>query len=269
MKWLGSQDAFDRAYARAFSIRRRKANENATAIQGDFRTRMLHRLREAAAMEDAAKQTAREEDLMGYQFPGIYEHTRFGLRVRQAIGGPAKFYIEFVCGISAALAEYYFDPNAAKEIATRKKRVDAVIAESLSALRTLKLTLGDEFLGEAISALNYKGRPRTDFQLHQIDRQIELFSNLARAPAELAYPIARIDGTSRERLLVFRLYNLNRVQFRANKSEAIALLLQLEGIEAPMDGRTVERLCAKFREDSRQLFNQTRALSVTSQISGK
>ena len=271
MKWLVAQDAFNRAYDRTFSTRRKRSKDSVAKPSNDYLARTLHRLREAAAMPDAIKKMEEfsERRNLGWEFEPIFswtfEYTRFGTRVRQALGGKAKFYVDFIVGIVPALIEYYFSPEAAKEIATKKKRIDTAIAEAAAAVSQLKAMLSDEFLGEAINSLPGNLKFSTSAQLRQIDRQIALFSALEEVPVDLAYPIARVDGTSRERLLVFRLYKFNRKQFMASKSEAICCLLQLEGINAPMDRRTVERLCAQFLDDSRQLYRKLRSITVTTE----
>lgn len=69
---------------------------------------------------------------------------------------------------------------------------------------------------------------------------------------ETLYPIKRNDKTSKERLFVFRIYRRHIDIFRSAKPEVIALLLELEGINNPIDARNIEKLCAQFREAKRQ-----------------
>lgn len=60
-------------------------------------------------------------------------------------------------------------------------------------------------------------------------------------------PISRNDRTASERWLIYNLWRLFRKNYHSDKSMAIWHLLNFEGIENPLELRTVERTIAKFR----------------------
>ena len=251
MMWLNNQATFDRAFDKAFSVRRKKADRKKAASPQDFASLMLGRLREAASMEEILLREIPDDIAVSMR---LYRHTRFGSRVAYLLEGRAKFFIDFVSEIVTPLIEYYFQPAAAIGIANRRRNLEQTKSDSLRALKQLKSTLDDEFLLRAFQALPVVESRSKKLFIRQIDLLIKDMSELAEVPAELAYPITRADSTCRERLLAYRLWKANRRQFKNNKTEVVFALLQLEGVE-PIDNlRAVERWCAQFLDESRQLY---------------
>lgn len=74
-----------------------------------------------------------------------------------------------------------------------------------------------------------------------------------------ALPLRRNDELARERLFVFRLWEMNTAFARSPKVEAIAELMGLEGFRHQYDVRTIERLCAGFRAERREAIRRIRS----------
>jgi len=134
----------------------------------------------------------------------------------------------------AGLSEY-FDGSAAPALVEARKEIRAAAAAASKALASyLKLA---RVLHE-YGFLAYESRASLKYAEVVV-------------PDLAALPLKRLDETSGERLLVYRIWSANRKAVRSPRTEAIAEFMGVEGIQHRYDSRTIERLCAHFSDISR------------------
>lgn len=143
------------------------------------------------------------------------------------------------------VCEYLYSDNAERFLESLGA-INKVTAEFRSSAR--KFNELCEFIHEATE---FAPRPRP--QLERIESYSSYLLDMS-----LALPIQRNTQRKAEQLLAYRFYNANWVGYRKVKPDAIADLMNLEGVREVVDLRTIERWCKGFKE-RRQLLRQVRS----------
>lgn len=138
------------------------------------------------------------------------------------------------CGIYSALKNYYFTDRWERlyEEAKNKKLDFQAAQRGLASLELASCHL--------ISPLSTPGLERI---AKSVKKEIE---EKLRFGIDTLYPLHRKDNTSRERVLAYDFFINNKIHNMGRKSSLISNLMMIEGIENPLDLRTIERLIATW-----------------------
>lgn len=139
------------------------------------------------------------------------------------VGAPVRWLII----VLAAFLEYFHKPETVAEYLAHQKRVSGLVKEIEKGLRAQRELFRAPIYGDDLWFT--KAAQLADgshaIRLAQMDIQLEV------ERAKLGtLPIRRHDSTSRERLLVYRLWLGNQLVFGESKQACIASLLTLEGV---------------------------------------
>ncbi|NUZ07599.1 hypothetical protein [Piscinibacter koreensis] len=217
--WLQEQREFKRALER---LRGRKGGKQRPeeSIE-EFASRYVEQRYAVAASAEDPAQAFRLDVLRYYEQP--YKHRPLG-RWKYEVVNAFREYFYAAADSPALLLE------AARAIGPAAKQLQSALGEYLAIARTL----------EAV------GLPGTRIHgLRTLQRGLESVT------PSVYFPLSRVDGTARERLLVFRIWFANRGLTGRPKTEAIIELMGIEGIQHQYDARTLERMCAGFADSIR------------------
>lgn len=142
------------------------------------------------------------------------------------------------------LYEYLYSDTSKKMLSARR---DAVKATHDLARAVQKFNDISEFLHATVES------SPSPYPLMQ---RLESRAGYAASLAE-CLPVQRNTQNKSEQLLAYRIYNANRATYRKVQPEAIAYLMNIEGIRGTVDLRTIERWCKGFNE-RRQLLRKLR-----------
>ncbi|WP_159462849.1 hypothetical protein, partial [Caballeronia catudaia] len=180
--------------------------------------------------------------------------------LRQSRGGSNHLWIwRWHNGFVSALREYLHD-DAARAILERRKSFESDIELALQGLQALARISTDRDLQEAVRLVR-RHYAIGVFRPQYCAATIDTLKRVKMLRRENVYPLARDDDTARERLFVARLADLHWQIFRKSKPDVIACLMALEGFSTMLEERTVERLCAKFQQQGRQLYGLAKQIS--------
>ena len=148
--------------------------------------------------------------------------------------------------IFVALHEFYFTDNASRmyELVQRGPNLHRSICRDLAALlalhRQLPTSIGN------------------NYRIRNLERAYEAAEDLTLINA---FPITRNAQHKAEQLFVYRMWEANLRQTGLAKPEVIAELMTLEGFDRQFDVRTIERMCAKFKEAKSAIKNPKSAVA--------
>lgn len=143
-------------------------------------------------------------------------------------------HMTWECGIYCALRNYYFTDRW-EHLYDESKRKTSDFQAAQRAIATLELASN-----HLISPLDIPGIARI---VGSIKKEID---SRLRFDLDALYPVHRKDSTSRERVLVYDLFMNNKIHRMGRKSSLISNLMMVEGINNPLDLRTIERLIATW-----------------------
>ena len=83
--------------------------------------------------------------------------------------------------------------------------------------------------------------------LQRLDASLSEYVSETRA---LAMPVRRLDATARERALAYDLWACFFARQRSSKAKAIYYFMEFEGVERPIDLRSLERMTAEWKAGS-------------------
>lgn len=148
-------------------------------------------------------------------------------------------------GLINALYNYLYSDRW-QQVVQIGRDAQKTIERALEAIQTLenlhqKLELLDEF---------FRGNNRLVLGIRpgKTDR---INSNLKSGG--FVFPAIREDETARERVLVYDLSQMFHDNYRSYKQTAIFHLLMTEGVEHPLDQRTIERMVEQWRNKTKEL----------------
>lgn len=230
--WLERQATFKMAEKRAFRLKRNDTESSYEEADDDQWMIELANNAKYFIVEhnDLPVHTLIDEDTKLYKFL----HKIFDMP------SVVKWRIALVRG----LVEYYFTENAT-EVSKCHKQVPSELGEMKRLL--------DQF-HDVIQARFSKYNDIVDFSVleRSVERTIKILEDYFPEKIEDFYPIKRDDKTAKERLFVYWMIRAHRGLFRSPRPDAISLLLDLEGIQSPLDVRQVEKLCAAFKQQGRR-----------------
>lgn len=188
---------------------------------------------------------------VAFRQPEALETDLRWVQVQSAKDSYYTFTRGWVLALLRAFHEYHFQVDIVRQ---------SVLAEKqLMALRQLAIS-GAEALRD-LERQGIGGRRRLHTSLHQsssdlveyhFESQLRRINRFYENAQRLIQPIKRNDSTSKERLLVYRLWEAHSAIFRHHKPRAIQIILLTEGIKNQIDERSVEKMCAGFKADRKQ-----------------
>lgn len=138
--------------------------------------------------------------------------------------------------------EVYYYSDKWREIAIKSRAVREVVREAYEALEKLdNYRVLDQGPSRFKSSIPFGSLERCRIKLLEV----------LEAKSALDFHVSRLDATTKERGLVFDLAKAIRTEFRTYKPTAIFYLMSIEGVERPLDLRTIERIIEKYK--ARQL----------------
>lgn len=220
VRWFEQQNRFREARRRAFRLQGELVE---SALSDLERARMIWAMIRgtSALLSDESMQERRraadDEEAILNEGRVIQEY--FDRQVER----PARWLII----VLAAFLEYFHKPEAVAEYLAHQKRVSSLVKEIEKGLRAQR---------ELFTAPNYgddlwfvKATQLADGSHSVRLAQMDIQREVERAKMG-TLPIRRHDSTSRERLLVYRLWMGNQLVFGESRQACIASLLTLEGV---------------------------------------
>jgi len=172
----------------------------------------------------------------------FYSREDLDARLRNDIERSARYGFEgtWIYGTVRAVAEY-LEGRTARRFQDAVRDIEVAADAAFAAVRRY------EELAEELKSPAFRDIPVNRAQL-----RTHLTKWYPTTMLDLVSPLGRKDSRSDERLFVYRMFVLNRRKTRSPKVEAIAELMGLEGFRHQYDLRTIERLCARFAEQTRE-----------------
>lgn len=170
-----------------------------------------------------------------------YQEHRFRRIGRFLQQEPRPF--EWQVAVVQALKSYYFDrlPEASVE---GRKKTEATLLRLLTALHDSQSLVVNDWVSQSVEGNRLKTVMLSSRITDALERTINNFIN---SDIDRVFPIKRLDATAEERSFVIQIARLHRrFSWKANPA-VIFLLLQIEGIQMPLDMRTIEKICAALR----------------------
>lgn len=137
-------------------------------------------------------------------------------------------------GIAKAFFDYFYTKRYL-QLATEAKQAPKAALTVLNAIETLFSQARDyEFL-------KLGNVPR-----HSLERIARTAQRYIDRHADIKYPVRRLDGTARERVLAYDLWTCFVNHFKSNKANAIFYFLGYEGVKNDLDLRAIERMTSEW-----------------------
>lgn len=164
---------------------------------------------------------------------------------------PRNGPFQWLRSLIVALNDYNYEQSATR-MPVNRRDLQANIRRALDGLRALKTITQDHIARDVMRRFPREFQPRF-LNESNIASQISALEILSQFEEDELYPLHRADATVNERFFVYQVSRSNWQVSRSSKAEAIADLMELEGFDVKMEIRTIERMCAKFRENRRKL----------------
>lgn len=233
--WIDAQRTSARAF-QALAGKRRKTDPLTSRAQqivdGARKLWTVERYKEAmpadliakrsvAELKSRVEQMNRGEEVMG--------------RIRRRCENYARWpFPALALGVAYAFESYFYSD--------RHKRVVVDAKSAVSYSRSLQRMIQE--LKSATSKNMFVSVRINHYWLDIAERRLAEFER-EFDPTRL--PIRRLDETARERLLAFDLWQTFYAELRANRTKAISLMMEFDGVEKPIEMRTLERMAAGWK----------------------
>lgn len=222
VKWLEQQNRFREVRHRAFRLQDGFA-ENALSDL-DRAKRIWAEVQQTSwIFVDGLSMRVRKRAVYDEE---LMEDLRWNIQAHfdRQVEGPVRWLII----VLAAFLEYFYKPETVAEYLAHQKRVSSLVKEIEKGLRAQRELFGAPIYGDDFwfAKATQMADETHSVRLAQMDIQREV----ERAKMG-TLPIRRHDNTSRERLLVYRLWLGNQLVFGESKQACIASLLTLQGVD--------------------------------------
>jgi|GEM_PF-3801967 len=235
--WLMSQPAFVRVRDRMFPLVHRSSETDAEA----------HRHRMIQSRYDALHKFVSSS---GFGPKGT--DSRFYRRVDSILGISESSPRRWLLTVVLSLRQYHYLDTASK-IVEERRQFFSKIKEGISGMEAMSALSRDNGVKLGFSAMQ-KSRNVIPLLDERFDDRLMLLRSLLVTDLDSIYPIARLDGTARERLFVTNMAHANRRATGKHRPSEIGALLEIEGFKNQMDDRSIERQCAAVHKRWRQLI---------------
>ena len=163
----------------------------------------------------------------------VFERLRRHVKHRLAFN-PFLPYIH----ISEALSDYYFSDKAQRMV-LEAKNMQKVSQSVMDAIDVIVAAAEKH----TVARCAIRSRCSSDLIRAKKELQRGMADSIKRKPI-----IQRMDGTAKERVLAYDLWNNFRRRFRSNKIKAIYYVMNFEGVANPPDNRNLERWVAEWAQ---------------------
>lgn len=206
----------------------------------------------ASRNEKAAKPGAWNQTLFHYLqkriqqrhgFGRINEHDNTGELVQEFFDhNPIMNGRKWALAFLPAFNEYFHRENAVSLMRTQRQLIEKLHKETEAGIAALRA------LSDLVKSCDIPSIPlNSERIITSVERRAA--DSAYSAIQALTIPISRNDHTARERLLVWRMWcGMKRTNIRDSPT-AIKRLLLIDGIENPIDDRSIDSMLKKFREE--------------------
>lgn len=256
-KWLDSQPAIAALAKRRYSKNTKRAEPSPEEWREIRATRLLSECNDLTIEE--VQRWRREDSWWMNHLPSrdtvekyVTSHNtaeakreRFARRIVDYVG---KEPFAWWRGIFVALQDYYYSDRWEKLYSEYH-----IKERDLKAARAAILTLQSlsKHLIEPV-------------RMPLLEKKIEAIEHQLASGVASLYPVRRKDETTRERVLVYDLYDNNIAHRKGKRVSLIHSLMTIEGIERSLDLKTLERLVSDWHSARRQYRQKSRAFEERS-----
>ncbi|WP_186259150.1 hypothetical protein [Burkholderia gladioli] len=237
MQWLWASAEYSRAYGKLFPGHFfLKTEDDLGKAKKIFVDNSYSRLRSAALDEDE------------HRF--LFSSRRSGL-LRD------YDFMRWQEGFVSALREYFYT-NSAEMMLERRRSFKKNVESGVEAVRALRKLADDPIFMHLFRRVR-DGRNILNAFMSGDERGAEIedsLSEISKFDPGVLYPIGRLDATAKARVFVFRMAEVNLIEFHSVKSAQIADLMNLEGFDVQLDPRSIERQCAQLDAMKKKFWTQ-------------
>lgn len=235
--WLMSQPAFARVYDRIFPQSRDDQKIDASSHRNEVTEARYEYLRRLTTNPRLGKLLA----------------ARFDRRVDSILGLSDSNPRRWLLTVVLSLRQYHY-LNTASKLVDERRQFFSQLNDAIAGMDALVLLANNFGATLRFSTIQAQADVQLPLLDDQFNERLRLLRSMAETDLDSIFPIARLDGTAKERLFVINMAHANRRATGKLRPSEIVTLLELEGFDSQMDDRSIERQCASVMKRWRQLF---------------